>query len=125
MFDLKLVPIAMKTCICHDISDRTVRAVLADFFKGIIVHTKRRGDAAHETQEPNNLDDLHEACSGGAGFNCGTCACAMAEIATEHNHNVRIAELKENMPAPVVPSPAPAITAGTSSARHRKAEPVE
>lgn len=92
----------MKACICHNISDRTIKDVLADFFKGVIVITRRRGDAAHETQQDNNLDDLHEACSGGAGFNCGKCACYIAEIATEHNHNVRLSELRENLPAPVV-----------------------
>lgn len=92
----------MKACICHDISDRTIKEVLSDFFKGIIVITKRRGDASHETQQDNNLDDLHEACSGGAGFNCGKCACYIAEIATDHNHNVRLSELRDNLPAPVV-----------------------
>lgn len=88
----------MKACICRNISDHKVKQVLADFFEGIIVITKRRGDAAHETRQSNNLDDLHEACSGGLGFNCGKCACYMAELAVEHNHNVRLNELRENLP---------------------------
>ena len=92
----------MKACICHNISDRTIKEVLGDFFKGIIVITKRRGDAGHETQQSNNLDDLHEACSDGAGFNCGKCACYIAELATTHNHNVRLSELRDNLPAPAV-----------------------
>lgn len=99
----------MKACICRDVSDNTVKKVLSDFFRGIIVVTKRRGDGENQTQEPNNLDDLHEACSGGKGFNCGTCACYMADLASEHNHNVRIAELKESLPGPLpAPTPIPA-----------------
>ncbi|HEY0901198.1 MAG TPA: hypothetical protein VGD95_03655 [Micavibrio sp.] len=100
----------MKACICRDVSDHTVKQVLADFFKGIIVHTKRRGDGPEQTQQDNNLDDLHEACSGD-GFKCGKCACYMAELATEHNHNVRMNELRQNLPAPLpsqVQEPAPA-----------------
>ncbi len=95
----------MKACICHNVSDHTVKQVLSDFFKGIIVHTKRRGDGPDQTQQPNNLDDLHEACSSGEGFNCGKCACYIAELATEHNHNVRLSELRENLPAPAPQTP--------------------
>lgn len=97
---------AMKACLCRNVSDHTVKQVLADFFKGIIVITKRRGDNEHETQQPNNLDDLHEACSDGQGFNCGSCACYIAELATEHNHNVRLNELKENLPEQLLPTSA-------------------
>lgn len=88
----------MKACICRNVSDHTIKQVLADFFKGIIIMTKRRGDGEHQTRQHNNLDDLHEKASDGEGFNCGKCACYLAELATEHNHNVRIAELKENIP---------------------------
>lgn len=90
----------MKACICRNVSDHTVKQVLADFFKGIIVITKRRGDAEHETQQTNNLDDLHEACSGGQGFNCGKCACYMAELASTHNRDITMAAIKGNLPAP-------------------------
>lgn len=96
----------MKACICRNVSDHTVKQVLADFFKGIIVITKRRGDAPHETQQANNLDDLHEACSGGQGFNCGKCACYIAEIASEHNRDITMAAIKGNLPAPATVDPA-------------------
>jgi bacterioferritin-associated ferredoxin len=91
----------MKACICRNVSDHTVKQVLTSFFKGIIIHTKRRGDGPDQTQHEHNLDTLHEACSG-EGFKCGRCACYMAELATEHNHNVRLNELRENLPAPLV-----------------------
>lgn len=98
---------AMKACICRNVSDHTVKQVLADFFKGIMVITKRRGDAGHETQQDNNLDDLHEACSGGQGFNCGKCACYIAELASEHNRNITMAAIKDNLPDPATISTTP------------------
>lgn len=88
----------MKACVCHDVSDKTVRSILTDFFKGISIITKRR----HETDQPHNLDDLHEACSGGEGFNCGKCACYMADLAREHNRNITMAQIRESLPAPAV-----------------------
>ena len=91
----------MKACICHNISDKTVRSILSDFFKGITVIAKRRG----ETDQPNNLDDLHEACSSGEGFNCGTCACAMADLAREHNREITMTKLRESLPEGL-PTPA-------------------
>ena len=94
----------MKTCICHNISHNTVTSVLGDLFKGITIITKRRGDTEDRTQQPPNLDDLHESCSGGAGFNCGKCACAMADLAHEHNRAITMSQLTDKLPA----SPAPA-----------------
>jgi len=94
----------MKTCICHNISHHTVTSVLGDLFKGITIITKRRGDAPDSTQQPPNLDDLHESCSGGAGFNCGKCACAMADLAREHNRGITMSQLKDSLPVPTGPA---------------------
>ena len=94
----------MKTCICHNISDKTVISVLAAFFRGVTIITKRRGDLEGHTQESHNLDDLHEACSSGAGFNCGKCACAIADLARDHNRNITMTNLKDSLPAAVEPA---------------------
>lgn len=91
----------MKICICRNLSDHTVRDTLHDFFKGISVVAKRRGDGPDETQQPNNLDDLHEACSGGEGFQCGKCACNLADMAREHNRSMTMQALKDHLPEPV------------------------
>ena len=94
----------MKTCICHNISDKTVISVLAAFFHGVAIITKRRGDLEGHIYESHNLDDLHEACSNGEGFNCGKCACAMADLAREHNRNITMNQLKNNLPVAVKPT---------------------
>lgn len=94
----------MYTCNCRAVSEHTVRSVLADFFKGILIIPRRRGDAGHQTQRPNNLDDLHEACSGGEGFNCGKCACDWVDLAREHNRNITLQQLKDSLPGAATPA---------------------
>lgn len=98
----------MKTCVCHNISDKSIQSVLANFFHGVTIITKRRGDLDGHTQEKGNLDDLHEACSSGKGFNCGKCACAIADLALDHNRNITMNQLKDSLPGltePVAPAP--------------------
>ena len=47
----------MKTCVCHNISDKSIKSVLANFFHGVTIITKRRGDLDGHTQEKGNLDE--------------------------------------------------------------------
>ena len=86
-----------------------------------MIITRRRGDAGHETQRPNNLDDLHEACSGGEGFNCGKCTCDWVDLAREHNRNVTMQQLKDSLPQalPLAPCQTP-----EKAATKPKTEPV-
>lgn len=94
----------MKVCICRNVSDSTIKQVLSEKFKGIRLIPKRRGDSDDQTQEAHNLDDLHEACSSGEGFNCGKCACHMGEIVDDHNHQVIMSEIGGNMSTPDMPA---------------------
>lgn len=69
----------MYICLCNPFSDHDVREHLETL------------------DEPARVGDVYKSCSGGAGFHCGSCACALKKMVDAHNNTLTVQRLSDDI----------------------------